>query len=129
MNQGVTGTVKVEGTANADSLIKRGFMELEDGQWEKADKLFEDALDIDPENGRAYLGKLMREREVRRENRLSGLKEPFDDNKYCQKAMRFGDAELKALLESSNAAIRERIENEINAEKVEKTKQTKLRLI
>ncbi len=41
------------------ALLKRGQISLEDGDWGKADQLFEEALNIDPECARAYVGKLL----------------------------------------------------------------------
>ncbi len=41
------------------SLLKRGTVLLEDEEFEKADELFEDVLNNDPENPDAYIGKLM----------------------------------------------------------------------
>ena len=38
-------------------LIKRGYMALEDGEWDKADEFFENALFQDAENSEAYFGK------------------------------------------------------------------------
>ncbi len=45
--------------SETEKLVKRGFMLLEDGKSEKADKYFDKALDAEPENGRAYFGKLL----------------------------------------------------------------------
>lgn len=42
----------------AESLLKRGWMFLTDQDWAKADEYFDKVLDIDPENGDAYAGKL-----------------------------------------------------------------------
>ena len=42
-----------------DSLTKRGYMLLEEGEFAKADEYFDRVLEIEPENGRAYMGKLM----------------------------------------------------------------------
>ncbi|MDO5343187.1 MAG: hypothetical protein Q4F69_12175, partial [Bacteroidia bacterium] len=56
MIQQVTGTVKVEGVATVDSLIKRGYLLLEECAWSGAEELFDRALDIDPENASAYVG-------------------------------------------------------------------------
>ena len=53
----VTGTVKVEGGANKESLLKRGYLMLEDGDWKGADACFDQVLEIAPENAEAYLGK------------------------------------------------------------------------
>ena len=66
----VAGTVKVEGSVNLESLLKRAQIALEDGKWESADEYCEKALDIDPENARAYLGKLMTELKVKRQEDL-----------------------------------------------------------
>lgn len=41
------------------TLKKRGYMALEDGEWEKADAFFESILNQDLENGDAFLGKLL----------------------------------------------------------------------
>ena len=45
--------------AKIENLLKRGFMLLEEGEFKKADKYFDKVLDEEPENGRAYFGKLM----------------------------------------------------------------------
>ena len=55
----VKGSVQVEGAANVQSLIKRGYIALEDGKWDDAKKCFNDALNADPENAEAYLGLAM----------------------------------------------------------------------
>lgn len=47
------------GNANAVPLLKRGTISLEDGDWNKADQLFEEVLNIDPECAQAYIGKLL----------------------------------------------------------------------
>jgi len=41
------------------SLLDRGNMALEDGEWEKADSFFEDVLNNDSKNAQAYLGKTL----------------------------------------------------------------------
>lgn len=47
------------GGGNTAALIKRGNMALEDGEWEKADQFFEEALNQDAECAEAYLGKTL----------------------------------------------------------------------
>lgn len=44
---------------NVSALLKRGYMALEDSEWDKADVFFEDVLNQDAENGDAYFGKLL----------------------------------------------------------------------
>lgn len=44
---------------NTESLVKRGNMALEDREWEKADKFFEEVLNQDAECAEAYIGKAL----------------------------------------------------------------------
>jgi len=104
--------VVVQQAANSvatESLLKRAFMFLEDGDWSNADAYCERVLDIDPENGQAYLGKLMTELKVKKPEVLQDCAQPFDDAKGYQKAYRYGDAMQKKLLTVSNEYIKERI--------------------
>ena len=54
-----TVVVHNEGGSNVQALLKRGNMALEDGEWSKADKFFEQVLNQDAECGAAYLGKFL----------------------------------------------------------------------
>lgn len=45
--------------SNVNALLERGFMTLEDGDFAKADSLFEGVLNQDPKCAEAYMGKLM----------------------------------------------------------------------
>ncbi|MCI6434582.1 MAG: TIR domain-containing protein, partial [Clostridiales bacterium] len=46
------------------SLLDRGYMALEDGDWQKADGFFEEVLNNDSKNAQAYIGKaLVKERQ------------------------------------------------------------------
>ena len=44
---------------NVKALLERGFMTLEDGDFDKADGLFEDVLNQNPKCAEAYMGKLL----------------------------------------------------------------------
>ena len=101
-------TVVVNNTASAEvtALIKRIFLFLEDGEWENANEYCEKVLDKDPENGEAYLGKLMCDLKVQIRDDLKKFAEPFDDNKYYAKACRF-NKEIAKQLEAYNQYIRE----------------------
>lgn len=50
---------QVANNGNIMALIKRGFMALEDEDWDKADAFFEDVLNQDAENGDVFLGELL----------------------------------------------------------------------
>lgn len=91
----VKETVISGGNANMAPLLKRAFMFLEDGDWNSADEYCEKVLDIDPENASAYLGKLLSELRVRKQESLKDQAEPFADNNNYQKAIRFADDKLK----------------------------------
>lgn len=94
----VKETVIAGGNANIVSLLKRAFMFLEDGDWNSADEYCEKVLDIDPENASAYLGKLLSELKVRKQESLKDQEESFDNSNNYQKAVRFADEKLKAAL-------------------------------
>ncbi len=107
----VKETVIAGGNANTAPLLKRAFMFLEDGDWNSANEYCEKVLDIDPENASAYLGKLMGELQVRRQEALKEQTEPFDNSNNYQKAIRFADDTLKAELIGYIEHIHARNEN------------------
>lgn len=110
-------TVVVE-SSNIDTapLLKRAFLFLEDGKWQDADEYCERVLDIDPENAQAYLGKLMAELRVRKQEQLAECEETFENNGNYQKALRFGSKDFQSTLKN----IAE--QNKLNTEKIRLTK-------
>ena len=107
----VEETVIAGGNANTAPLLKRVFMFLEDGDWNSANEYCEKVLDIDPENASAYLGKLLSELRVRKQESLKDQAEPFDHNNNYQKAVRFADEKLKTALTGYIEHINTRNEN------------------
>lgn len=99
---------KVSGT-NAQALLQRGFMALEDRDWKKADEFFENVLNEEPQNVEAYLGKLLAEYRVSKKEGLSDLSEKFDKSKNYEKILRFGSDELKSELDDYLKIIRKEI--------------------
>ena len=99
------------GNANEESLLKRAFMFLEDGDWSAADEYCEKVLDIDPENARAYLGKLMTECRACRMEDLQNCRQPFDGSGNYNKILRFAEPKLIETLKGYIAHINERNEN------------------
>lgn len=81
--------------ANVDSTLKRAFIFLEDNDWQEANNYFERALDQDPENAEAYLGKLMVDLKITKKEDFASLTEKFDENSNFKKIMRYGNEELK----------------------------------
>jgi tetratricopeptide (TPR) repeat protein len=94
--------------ANVAPLLKRAFLFLEDGEFDRADEFFEQILNQDPENAQAYLGKLMIDMGVNVSSDLAELDEPIDMNRNYQKVIRFADGGLASTLREYNATIRDR---------------------
>ena len=90
---------------NVTPLLKRVFMFLEDGDWVSANEYCEKVLDIDPENARAYLGKLMAEFHVCCQENLQNCKQPLDGSNNYDKALRFATPDLAETLKDYNAYI------------------------
>lgn len=105
-------SVIVEGGVHIGPLLKRAFLFLEDGDWQKADSFCEQVLNQDPENAQAYLGKLMAELHVKKQEGLADCEEPFDQRNNYQKIVRFGDEALVATLKDCVTHIKKR--NELN---------------
>lgn len=97
-NEATAKTININTTASTESLLKRAFIFLEDGDWVSADAYCEACLDRDPELAEAYLGKLMAELHVRKQEQLKNLAKPFDNSSNYQKALRFADDGLKGAL-------------------------------
>lgn len=109
----------------ADLMLKRAFMLLEDADWNKANILLEKVLDIDPENARAYLGKLMVDVKVNKEENLAKRAVKLSDNPNYQKTIRFADNDLKQKIERYNLSASEIFET-YQAEKAEQEQRLKV---
>ncbi|MCI6711658.1 MAG: toll/interleukin-1 receptor domain-containing protein [Firmicutes bacterium] len=100
------------GNVNIAPLLKRAFMFLEDGNFKEADEYCEKVLDQDPENAQAYLGKLMAEMVVRKQESLKDCADPtFRNSSNYEKVLRFGDEKLRNELRGYSKYIEERNEN------------------
>jgi tetratricopeptide (TPR) repeat protein len=97
---------------NIPPLLKRAFMFLEDGEFDRADDFSEQILNQDPENAQAYLVKLMAELHVKKPEELKDCKNPFDGRNHYKRAVLFGDDQLKATLAEYVEHIKTRNENE-----------------
>ncbi len=96
------------GNPTVNSLLKRAFIFLEDGDWTSADEYCEKVLDLDPENAEAYLGKLMAELKVKKRESLKNCAQPFDSTINYQKIMRYGDDTLKTEMQNCIQYINDR---------------------
>ncbi len=93
-------------TKGGDALVKRGFIFLGDKEFEKADEYFERALDENPENSRAYIGKALCEFKLSSVSSLKayGSTKKMDSSGNFEKALKYADdaekKELKDIYES-----------------------------
>ena len=92
----------------AQALVDRAFLFLEDGDFTRADELCEQALNQDPKNAKAYVGKLMAEKKLRTQEALSEGTQELTGNNYFQKAIRFAEDSLKNELNRCNQMIMDR---------------------
>ena len=112
-----------------ESLMKRGWLYLEDGDWKRADEYFDRVLDIDPEYAEAYMGKLCAKLKVAKEENLAKLAKPFGGDSDYKKALRFAKGSYRSKIEGYNQtiqeqiAIKERIEKERLARKKRKAEE------
>jgi alpha-tubulin suppressor-like RCC1 family protein len=104
------------GAPGVESLVKRGYLFIEDSDWNKADEYFDKALDINPEHAPAYIGKLCVELKARREESLGDFKELKQSGKFdkllgeygnFKKALRFADADYLKKLNGYEQKIKE----------------------
>jgi tetratricopeptide (TPR) repeat protein len=107
--QEITGTVKVSNIAGVESLMKRGYLALEDSDFLQADEYFDRALDINHEYAPAYAGKLCAELGVSKEELLGDYESSVFENSNFQKAVRFANAEYREKLKGYDEKIRQRL--------------------
>ena len=112
--KGETIVIDASKANSAEPLLIRAFQFLEFEEWENAGEYIEKVLDINPENAKAYLAKLMLELRVPVKERLKDERTPFDDKKYYKIAIRYADKDLREELDSYNEIIRQRIIDEKN---------------
>lgn len=94
-NMTVQQPVIMPSSLTVEPLLKRAFMCLEDEDWIKADELFEQVLNHEPENARAYVGKLMIDLKISRQEQLGELEKNFESNNNYQKAIKFGNSDIQ----------------------------------
>ena len=102
----VNNTATTTATVTTDSLIKRAFMFLEDGEWDNANTYCEKVLDIDPENAQAYLIKLMVDLKLNNATGFNICDVDFERNKNYKKVVAFGGEEINNYLQRNLSKIK-----------------------
>ena len=91
--------ITINTNASPEALVERGMLFLEDQEWDKANAYFENALDADPKNVQAYVGKLLFDLHLSSVESLETYEKDFTDNSNYKKALRFSTEQEKEQLE------------------------------
>ena len=95
------------------SLMQRAYLFLEDGDFSSAAEYLDRVLDIDPKFAPAYAAKVCVTFGIRKEADLAETTFQYEDNPDWQKAIRFADAQQKAVYEGYAAKVQERVTRQI----------------
>jgi len=101
-----------EGAAsgNVDALLKRVSIFLENGDWSNADIYCEKVLDIDPENGQAYVYKLLAQARVAELDALKASQVSLESLPTYKNAVRYADAATSGRLIQYNQDVKQNLE-------------------
>mgnify|MGYP003351678714 CR=1 FL=1 len=100
--------------------MERAWIFLEDGEFDSVKQYVERVLDREPRNGVAYWLKCLAELRVREEGALSSRMETLSNSGNYQKALRFGDDDLRSRLEKCERDIQKRMEEKRRREAEER---------
>jgi tetratricopeptide (TPR) repeat protein len=94
-------TVNVYNSSNTEleSLMKRGQLSLESGDWTDAFRCFDKVLDISPEYAPAYIGRLCSRWRINGVAGLASCDETLDNEPDFKNALRFAEADYRAKIE------------------------------
>lgn len=107
-------------TGNVQALVDRGFLLLEDGDWNRAEECLQKALDDSPRNAEAFLGMLMVELEIKYKEDLSRSEVLFDKNNNYRMVLRYGSDELRDFVIRANNTVKENAGTKIYEETIRK---------
>lgn len=98
---------------NIAPLLDRAFLCIEDGEFNKADELLEQVLNLNPREPKAYIGKLLCELKLKKEEDLASLNKPLWKYNNYNKAIRFGGDDEIAHIGQYNTSIINKIKEKI----------------
>ena len=85
---------------STSAMVMRGQFALDDGDWTKADEYFERALDENPEDAKAYVGKVLVGLRLSAVEQINDRLVKLEGDKNFERAIRFSTGADKAQLES-----------------------------
>ena len=94
-------TVVPQSNAEIELLIHRMLFFLENKSWQEADDCCEELLKLNPECAHAYLGKLMAKYHIQDHFKFHESKTRFDKSPNYEKAIKFGDENVRTSLRRS----------------------------
>ena len=111
-----------------EAALKRGWMAIEDEEWEQAESFFETALNINAECANAYLGKTCASFEISNPEEIG--KHDYHNSKHFQKFIRFANDQEKEILskiEEEENKERERVRQEQERKREEQERMERVR--
>ncbi len=99
---------------NTQAMLDRGFICLRDADFDKADLLFEQVLNLNPHDANAYLGKLMVERRVCVEDNLAKEGELLQKSVSYKHCIEYADDGLKTRILEYAKQVEERVLNHLH---------------
>lgn len=109
----INNETKVTEEATQDSLIKRCYLFLEDGEYSKADEYTERVLDLDPYNHSAYFVKTLIDYKCSSIEHLKETANTLDENKNFSRAIKYSSGSDTQLYNLILDYVRKRKEKEI----------------
>ena len=104
----IDGAVTVNNIAGIESLMKRGYLALEDSHRQQAAEYFNKVLDIMPEHAPAWIGMVLAERGLKEETDLTKFGW-WECSHHFKKALRFANEDyrtkLKGYIESYTTSL------------------------
>ena len=92
------------------ALVQRGNMALEDSEYTIASRFFDRALDENPMDGYAYIGKFLARMKVSRLSELSDRVIGYEQSKVFCRARQFADENLRKIIEEALLVNQKNIE-------------------
>lgn len=112
IEEATVAQISINSNATIENRLIRAKNLLEDKEWASANAYCDNVLDEEPENGTAYLYKLMAELQVSEIENLKEADESFEEKANYKKVVRFAKEDVKRVLAECLEYIKERKEQE-----------------
>lgn len=103
---------EIDISIGVDAILKRGFLLLEEHQWKKAQRHFDAAIEIAPENAYSYLGRLLVTLKLPNSDSLINSPRAFTGSENYKKAYLYANDDLKNKLDNCVSQYQSRCEKD-----------------